>query len=443
MNRRQPTLLLSVAASLAFATSAWADASAYIVHAIPGEDVGLDPALPVDITLNGSCDVTNLQYGDILGPIPIPADTYDIVIRPANEATPCSEDGLIFADGVVLEDDVSYSIVAHLDADGAPTASVFINDIETDPGKSTVNLFHAAAAPTVDVKFRRDSRFFRRPITVEDVSNGDNAAAQVFAGDYTAKIFPAGERKSVFGPAELSLDGDRAYLVYAVGSLESGTFTLFVKAVDQPASIVVVHAVPGEAISLDPSLPVDIALNGACTLENFTFGSIAGPVDVLAGTYDIDISAANLASPCSEPALIEADGVELEGGVSYSITANLDESGAPVASVFENNVLTGGPFALVNVFHIAEAPTVDLLIERVNTRFAFPRFLDGVSNGDSGSLYLFEGDFDVSILPAMMSDPVFGPVELPFDGGFVYLIYAIGSLNGGTFDVVSTAFEVD
>ena len=68
-----------------------ADAEVYVIHGIPGIDVGLDPELPVDITVNGGCALENFRFGDIAGPLFLPEGNYTIDIRPANLRTPCSE----------------------------------------------------------------------------------------------------------------------------------------------------------------------------------------------------------------------------------------------------------------------------------------------------------------------------------------------------------------
>ena len=45
--------------------------------------------------------------------------------------------------------------------------------------------------------------------------------------------------------------------------------------------VVVVHGVP--------DLTVDVYVNGDLTLENFEFGTVAGPLTLPAGTYDLEI----------------------------------------------------------------------------------------------------------------------------------------------------------
>ncbi len=48
--------------------------------------------------------------------------------------------------------------------------------------------------------------------------------------------------------------------------------------------VIVVHGVP--------DLDADVYVNGELTLEGFQFGDVAGPLDLPAGTYEIEIFAA-------------------------------------------------------------------------------------------------------------------------------------------------------
>ena len=79
-------------------------------------------------------------------------------------------------------------------------------------------------------------------------------------------------------------------------------------------TVYVVHGIPAADLGLDGDLPVDVSLNGACTLEGFTFGEIIGPVPLDAGSYDIAISLANADAPCGNAPVIEAPGVAVEDG---------------------------------------------------------------------------------------------------------------------------------
>jgi len=206
-------------------------ASVYVVHGIPGADVGLPAGAPVDVSVNGACFLPGFSFGRIEGPVSLPAGDYTVAISPANAGAPCSNPAVIGPVTVPLGAGEDATLIAHLTDTGVPTASKFRNDLSaTGRGRSRVLVHHAAAAPGVDVTV---SRNFRNPVapslTVPDFANGDQAVAPVKAGQWQVAIAPAGTAAPVFGPAGLGLHPFSAYLVYAVGSVSSGSFTLLVK----------------------------------------------------------------------------------------------------------------------------------------------------------------------------------------------------------------------
>lgn len=427
-------------AALSIATpAAKADATVYVVHGIPGADLDLDPALPVDISANGGCLLEGFTFGEIAGPLAIPAGSYDFAISLADANNPCGGTVVIDAPGVVLEDGVNYSIVAHLTEEGGITASVFENNTNTARYFGNVNVFHTAAAPAVDIEFSRHFFFWTLRNGLDNVSNGDQGALWLYRGDWDLTFYPAGSDDPAFGPIDVSVERETAYLAYAVGSLSSGTFTVLLTAIEEPqpdATVFVVHGIPGADLGLDPNLPVDVSANGGCVLEGFTFGEIEGPLSLPAGTYDLAIGLADANNPCGAAPVIEAPGVELSAGQSYSIVAHLTEDGAPTASVFVNNVGARNPFAKVNIFHTAAAPAVDITLERTRAWWWRPRVLSDVANGDSGSVKLLRGSWDVSIFPAGGDEAVFGPATVALDAKATYLVYAVGSLANETFTLL-------
>jgi hypothetical protein len=200
----------------------------YVVHGIPGQDLDLDPALPVDVSVNGACALEGFAFGDIVGPIALPADMYDIAIGLANEDDPCGNDPVIEA-SVELMGGLNYSIVAYLDDGGSPTAGLFENDVTpTARGKARLIVQHTANAPAVDISVRRDGPD-SPGLDIYDFMNGDQAAAEVRPGEWDVAIAPAGGDMPVFGPVTVELSPYAAYLVFAVGSVDTGSFTLLLE----------------------------------------------------------------------------------------------------------------------------------------------------------------------------------------------------------------------
>lgn len=141
---------------LGLSQAAMAQGTVYVVHGIPGDDLGLPTDLPVDVSVNGA---STSEYG------------------------------------------------------------------------ANLNVAHLAAAPRVDVLLERQKLRFGKRL-LQDSGNGEAASTNVFRGGWDASVRAASPRDTVFGPAPLQLEGDTVYLVYALGSLTSGSFTVLIAKTD-------------------------------------------------------------------------------------------------------------------------------------------------------------------------------------------------------------------
>ncbi|MGB1682501.1 MAG: DUF4397 domain-containing protein, partial [Acidimicrobiales bacterium] len=76
----------------------------------------------------------------------------------------------------------NYTVVAHLDADGNPTASVFENDTSTiAAGAGRLVVRHTAAAPEVDILANGSAAF-------TSVPNGAEGQVDLAAGTISAEV---------------------------------------------------------------------------------------------------------------------------------------------------------------------------------------------------------------------------------------------------------------
>jgi len=238
------TLLAALTAPAALAQ---ATTTAYVVHGIPGEDFGLDPALPVDVNVEGlGCAIPAFSFGDRVGPLNVPAGEYDITVSLADSEEPCSGAAVISLEGVPLAAGANSTIIAHRTADGSPgpgdvldlgiTASLFSNDFSTTArGKARLIAHHTALAPTVEVVVSRDySDPQASGVSVPGFSNptsdGDAVLSQINAefrpGEWDVALEVDGA--NVFGPDTLKLKPFSAFYVYAVGDFFTGSFQYLV-----------------------------------------------------------------------------------------------------------------------------------------------------------------------------------------------------------------------
>ena len=101
----------------------------------------------------------------------------------------------------------------------------FVND--TSPiaaGQARLTVRHDAAAPAVDVRAGGDPVF-------TDLTNPDEASADLPAGAVTADVVLAGSDQTAIGPADLDLAEGVHTIVYAWGSAEDENLELAVQTI--------------------------------------------------------------------------------------------------------------------------------------------------------------------------------------------------------------------
>lgn len=182
------------------------------------------------------------------------------------------------------------------------------------------------------------------------------------------------------------------------------------------ASLSVLHGVP--------DLTVDVWVDGTRTLDDFTPGSLAGPLDLPAGTHTVAITAAD-AADASSPAIGPVD-LALDAGASYTAVAHLDAAGSPTATLFPNDTsaVAAGQGRLT-VRHVAAAPAVDVLA-------AGSPVITNLANPDEQTITVPAGTVPVAVAATGTTEPVLGPTDLDVAEGVSTIVYAWGSLEGGT-----------
>lgn len=205
---------------------------------------------------------------------------------------------------------------------------------------------------------------------------------------------------------------------------------LAIPALGQSANVFVVHGIPGQDLNAPAPLPVDVAVNSQCTLQGFTFGSVAGPLSLAPGNYSVAISAANTQNPCSNPPLISAT-VPISAGEDVVIIAHLDANGNATASKFTFDNSRAGHFnGRLVLHHTANAPAVDLRLQ--SFFFGARRSFNGVTNGGQASIVLPYDFYSLGVFPAGSQMPVLPTLQAPLFPEYTYLVFVVGSLRNNT-----------
>lgn len=205
--------ILALAISFGAATAQAEMGYVSAVHGIPGLDE------PVDVYLDGGY-LFSFEYGQTFGPAPLPVGAYKLQIR--YQGNPVLEGE------AMIEEGGSYTAVAYLDETGS-IAPLGIFENENSPvnrptistsgsrivQKSRLQVFHLAAAPTVDVSVRAGDETVP-VVELAGLSNGGQATAiDILAGQYNVGLL-AGDVE-VFNTGRFALPRSTNLAVFAVG----------------------------------------------------------------------------------------------------------------------------------------------------------------------------------------------------------------------------------
>lgn len=187
----------------------------------------------------------------------------------------------------------------------------------------------------------------------------------------------------------------------------------------EDASLTVIHGIP--------DVTVDVYVNDTATLTNFTFGTVTDPISLRPGTYKLALRPAG-ADPASNP-ILSAEAT-LQAGQNASVIAHLTAGGQPQLSLFTNDVspLAANQARLV-VRHTAAAPAVDV---RAGGQVLF----GNLANPDEAKADVPAETYQVDLVPAGQSTVVFGPVDLTLQPGVATIVFAVGSLQQGNFQLL-------
>ncbi len=251
-----PFALMAAAAPALAATSS-GTATVSVLHGVPGLDV--------DVYANGEELIAGFTPGTLTDPLQLPAGEYDLAVYPAGSDVSSTEPA-IKADDVAVPAGANATVVAHLEEDGTPVLTPFVNDTSSvDAGKAGLTVRHTAAAPAVDV--RADGT-----AALEGLTNPNEASAVVDAGTISADVTLAGTDTVAIGPADLDLAEGTRTIVYAYGSAEDETLALAVQKLDDLGSAPgsVPSGLVGSADTAAPALA--LAAGGSALLAAAVIG---------------------------------------------------------------------------------------------------------------------------------------------------------------------------
>jgi hypothetical protein len=187
-----------------------------------------------------------------------------------------------------------------------------------------------------------------------------------------------------------------------------------------PSKVSVVHGIPGQ--------PVDVYVNGKKTLDNFQPSTVAGPLDLPAGKYDIVI--VKPGDPVTSP-IIKVDQAAVPADANISLVAHLTADGKPTLTPFVNDTAKLGPGkARLIVRHTAAAPAVDV-------RAGGQPVFKNLTNPNEAKADLAAGTVSADVVLAGTTTVAIPAANLNLAEGTATIVYAVGSAEGKTLGVVA------
>jgi hypothetical protein len=225
-------IAIAAVVSLLSVSPALAQSYTYVVHGIPGRDVGAaySPSFPIDVSVDGACVIKNAQFGNIIGPVEIPSGTVTVLAYTANATNPCSGRAILGTQAGVAPGQ-TISVVAGETANRALTFNPLIVDLSPVALNSgRVVVYHQADAPILDVVGAALTAD-QQNVTLSDIGlagirPGQGKAVVVKSGTvYLGQVALPGAAGPSYGPP--ANVGDRAVEVeYLVGSAATGSLTV-------------------------------------------------------------------------------------------------------------------------------------------------------------------------------------------------------------------------
>jgi len=384
-----------------------------------------DPAT-VDISINGE-PVPALQdfnYGDSTAYIELPEGSYLVEIFPDGSTTAA------ISETVNLLAGNDYTAVAVGDIVNQPLGLLALMDDNTAPGAGNFKLRLGHLAPFADTlagtlaDIRQDDG---TPV-LENVDFGDVAPyLELPAGEYDLKVTTSGGGTTLINLAPVTFSEGQILSAFAIGdgnNQDLGGFALpadaegFFLPLDM-ARLQVAHLAP----FADPGT-VDIELNGELALENVDYGDSTGYLDLMEGSYLVEI----IPDGATDPAISET--VDLVGGNDYTAIAVGDIANQPLdllAMMDDNTAPAAGNFKL-RLGHLAPfADTLAGTLADIRQDDGTPVLLN-VEFGDVAPyVELPAGEYDLKITTPGGATTLINLAPITFIDGQILSAFAVGN----------------
>jgi hypothetical protein len=227
-------------------------------------------------------------------------------------------------------------------------------------------------------------------------------------------------------------------LVALAGAVLAGS----VQAEDINTTLYIAHAASGRSFGSvngvsstnNPSLPIDVSIEGNCIAKGLAYGQIGGPYVGAGGSYSIQVTVADTIVPCSGIVLYSLPSVTLNTGMTNLGVITVDGNGNIQGQIY--------PIDLTAV------PANQSRVEVANATQATVSASVSNSGGPIGTLSIApatiqEGYVNSGTLTASITDgagsQLVGPLQYFFGNRDLYLFVLSGSSSNGSEQLIGPA----
>ncbi len=389
------------------------DAHLQVAHLAPfAEDAS------VTVSLNGTPALTDFEYGDSTGYLPLQPGTYLVEILPTGTTT------VAISATLELEEAIYYTALATGDGVNQELALIALEDDLTppDPGFFHLRLGHlapfAAGAATADIRLQDGS-----PV-LTDVNYSDiTGYLPLPEGEYDLIITTPGGDTTLIDPLPVDFAAGDIVSAFATGEGANQDLGVFALPAGDPGFFLplatylqVAHLAP---FAEDAS--VTIALNGAPALTDVGYGDSTAYLPLEAGDYLVEII------PTGTTAVAISATLPLEQATYYTALATGDGVNQELALIaLEDDLTPPDPgFFHLRLGHVAPF-TSSLATADIRLQDNTPVITNVNYSDVTGYIALSAGEYDLIITTPGGGTILIDPEPVTFAAGEIVSAFATG-----------------
>jgi len=405
-------------------------ASVQFVHASPD-------APPVEVLIDGSVAIPNLDYGQATGEQQIAAGSHTIEIQaltpgsvttvtgPTTMTLVANTDYVFAAEGPVAS--ISAQTYSHPLAVVGPNSSQ-VQFVNAAPNAGSVAVYLTAPGADLASSTPFGTVAFQAAV----------GPTQIPSGQYELRVTAAGAPATVlYDSGTIFLEGGTDIVFSAMQNEGPGTATIFVAAVDAvgdsqrlydvstPVDVRVVNDSPNAP-------PLGVIANGntaAPLAASVAYGAASAYAPLTAATVGIAITPANNSSDT-----LFGQSFQFGAGSSFTIYAVGPYSGLQtfVTRDFTRRYATQAKLRFLNGSQSAGLVDVYLTPPGTSIASVAPTYgAVGFSN-DTGFVSYTAGAYDLTVTPAGSQTPTIGPISISLSNSGIYTAVLRDAAGGGT-----------